>query len=165
MITKSEDSSTAPKTYSAILNRLLNNKKTPAIAPLFEDGNFMSDYSKRANLFNNFFASVCTPIKSNSVLPTLFYKSNTRISSFHVSNKDILSIMKLLDSSKSKGYDNVSVKMVKKLQWVSYYSFENYIWGIIKKGIFLYIQTESKSLIKNTVLFTFFLFFVKYLKD
>ena len=76
----------------------------------------MSDYSKRANLFNNLFASVCTPIKSNSVLPTLLYKSNTRISSFRVSNKDILSIMKLLDSSKSKGYDNVSVKMVKKLQ-------------------------------------------------
>ena len=76
----------------------------------------MSDYSKRANLFNNFFASVCTPIKSNSVLPTLLYTPDTRISSFRVSNKDILSIMKLLDSSKSKGYDNVSVKMVKKMQ-------------------------------------------------
>ena len=35
MTTKSEDSSTAPKTYSAVLNRLLNNKKIPAIAPLF----------------------------------------------------------------------------------------------------------------------------------
>ena len=33
--------------------------------------------------------------------------------SFLVSNKDILSIIYLLDSSKSHGYDNVSVRMVK----------------------------------------------------
>ena len=38
--------------------------------------------------------------KNNNVLPPLFYKPNTRISSFCVTNKDILSIIQLLDSSK-----------------------------------------------------------------
>ena len=38
-----------------------------------------------------------------------------RISYFHVTNKDILSIIKslALDSHESHGYDNVSVKMIK----------------------------------------------------
>ena len=113
MTTKLEHSSAAPKTYWAILNRLLYNKKIPAIPPLFVDVSFISDYCKNANLFNNFFVSICTPIKNNSVLPPLLYKTNARIDSFCVTNKDILSIIKSLDSKKSHGFDNISIKMVK----------------------------------------------------
>ena len=48
----------------------------------------------------------------NSVLPPLLYKTSSRISSFRVANKDILWITKSIDSSKSHGYDNNSVKSV-----------------------------------------------------
>ena len=72
MTTKPEHSNTALKTYWAILYRLLCNKNIPAIAHLFVDGNFISVYCKKANLFNNFFVSICTPIKNNSLL-RLFY--------------------------------------------------------------------------------------------
>ena len=48
--------------------------------------------------------------KNNNVLPPLFYKPNIRISSFCVTNKDILSIIKLLDSSKLHRYDNIPIK-------------------------------------------------------
>ena len=109
MTTKLEHSTTAPKTYWAILNRLLYNKKIPATPPLFVDGSFISDYCKKANLFNNFFVSICIPC----VLPLFFYKTNTRINSFHVTNKGILSIIKSLDSNKSHRYDNISIKIIK----------------------------------------------------
>ena len=80
MTTRLED--TAPKTYWAILNRLLFNKRIPPIPPLLVDGSFFSDYCEKANLFNNLFATTCTPIKNNNVLPPLSYKTNNRISSF-----------------------------------------------------------------------------------
>ena len=53
--------------------------------------------------------------KNNNVLPSLLYKTNTRINSFRVTNKDILSliILLLLDSSTCCGYDNISVKMIR----------------------------------------------------
>ena len=54
MTTKPEDSTTAPKTYWAMLIRLLYYKKISAIPPLFVDDSFTSDYCKKANLFNNF---------------------------------------------------------------------------------------------------------------
>ena len=73
----------------------------------------MSDYCKKANLFSNFFVSTCTPIKSNSVLPPFLNETNIRINYCRVTNKDILSIIKSLDSSKSHGYDNISIKMIK----------------------------------------------------
>ena len=63
MTTKLEYSNTTPKTYWAILNQLHYNKKIPTIPPLFVNGSFISDYCKKANLFNNFFISTCKPIK------------------------------------------------------------------------------------------------------
>ena len=136
---------TAPKTYWAILNRLLYNKKIPAIPPLFVDGSFISDYCKKANLFNNFFVSICTPIKNNSVLPPLLYKTNTRINS--------------LDSSKSHGCDNISIKMIKICSEPVTVPLKIIYEESLKKGIFLEIwkkanavpmhKKEDKTLIKN----------------
>ena len=51
--------------------------------------------------------------KKSSVLPPLLYKTNTRINSFRVTNKDMLSIIKSLDSSKSNGCDDISIKVIK----------------------------------------------------
>ena len=113
MTTKLEHYNTAPKTSWAILNCLLYNKKIPAIPPLFADGGFISDYCKKANLLNNFFVSICTPIKKNSVLPPLLYKTNTRVNYFRAANENILPIIKSLDSTKSIRYDNISIKMIK----------------------------------------------------
>ena len=58
MTTKLEHSNTTLKTYWTILNRLLYHKKIPAISPLLVDGSFISDYCKKANLFNNFFVTI-----------------------------------------------------------------------------------------------------------
>ena len=111
MTSKLADSHTAPKTYWTLLNRLLYNKKIPAIPPLLVDGKFVSDFYEKSNIFNNFFASICTPIKNASTLPSFSYRTNTRIKSFNISEKDILSIIKPVDPTKVHGYDNLSIKI------------------------------------------------------
>ena len=113
MTSKLEDSNTASKTYWSILNHYLYNKKIPAIPPLLVDGNFISDFCEKANLFNNFFTSICTPIKNNSRLTPFIYKTNTRIHCFCVTNKDILSIINSLNYRKAHRYDNISIKIIK----------------------------------------------------
>ena len=60
MCEKLNDPLTAPKTYWKILNRLLNNKKVPAIPPLLFDGEIISNFSQKAAIFNKYFASQCT---------------------------------------------------------------------------------------------------------
>ena len=68
MTKKLADSNTSQKTYWTILNRLLYNKKLPTRPPLLVYGNLVSDFCKKANIFNNFFASVCTPTDNASCL-------------------------------------------------------------------------------------------------
>ena len=101
MTKKLADSNTSPKTYWIILNRLLYNKKIPTIPPLLVDGKLVSDFCKKGNIFNNFFASICTPIDNTSCLPSFLYRTGGRIKSFQVTENDILAIIKTLDPNPS----------------------------------------------------------------
>ena len=112
MQNKRENISTAPKTYRTIINHLLDNIEIPAILPLIADENFVCDFNKKSNLFNNLFASICTPIKNASTLSYFPYITNSRISSFHATEKEILLIIKSLDPTKAHGCDNSSVRMI-----------------------------------------------------
>ena len=112
MTKKLADSNTSPKTYWSILNRLLY-KKIPTIPPLLVDGKLVSDFCKKANIFNNFFTSICTPIDNTSCLPSFSYRAGSRIKSFHVTENDILAIIKTLDPNKAHGCDNISIRMIK----------------------------------------------------
>ena len=74
MTSKLEDCNTASKTCWSILNPFFYNKNIPAIPPVLVDGSFISDFCEKANLFNNFFASICTPIKIIADHPLLSIK-------------------------------------------------------------------------------------------
>ena len=63
MTNKFEDATAAPKTYWTTINHILYDEKIPAISLLLVDRNFVSNFNEKANLFNNFFASIWIPIK------------------------------------------------------------------------------------------------------
>ena len=44
------------KVYWALLKRFLNNKKMPIIPPLLHGNEYVTDFKKKAKLFNSFFA-------------------------------------------------------------------------------------------------------------
>ena len=54
-----------------------------------------------------------TPFENSSTLPTLKYKTNTRLNSFSISKDDIFLIIKNLDASKEHGWNNISIRMIK----------------------------------------------------
>ena len=62
------DSATSAKTYWSILKTLLNKKKIPCIPPLFHQGKYVTDFKKKAELFNSFFAKQCSIIQNYSKL-------------------------------------------------------------------------------------------------
>ena len=70
------------------------------------NGKFVSDFCEKANIFNKFFSSRCTPIQNTSILPTFLHRANARITSFYFTKEDILLIIKTLDSSELGQYIN-----------------------------------------------------------
>ena len=112
MTKKLNDLKAVPKTYWSILNRLLYNKKIPPILPSLVNGKLVSDFCTKANLFNDFFASICTPINNGITMLPFTYKTNVRINSFRVNHNDISLTIKNLDSNKALGCDNMSIKKI-----------------------------------------------------
>ena len=108
------DPSRSIKTYWATLRTLWNGKKVPNIPPLLVNDELITEFEVKANIFNKYFASQCTTINNNSVLPsTLNHLTDDKLSSFNISSEVIFQLIKNLDPNKAHGHDEISVKILK----------------------------------------------------
>ena len=74
----------------------------------------MPDFTEKANLFNDVFATQCTPLSNNSVLPSaISFKTQSRLSFINFEKENILKIIRNLNISKAYGHDNISTRMSK----------------------------------------------------
>ena len=107
------DPSRSIKTYWATLRILWNGEKVPNIPSLQVNDELISEFEVKANIFNKYFASQCTTINNNGVLPsTLNHLTDDKLSSFNISSEVIFQLIKNLDPNKAHGYDDISVKML-----------------------------------------------------
>ena len=64
---KLNDLKTSAKTYWSILKFFYNDSKIPLIPPLLVNNKIVLNFTKKANIFNDFFATQLTPLSNNSV--------------------------------------------------------------------------------------------------
>ena len=83
------------------------------IPPLLVNNKIISNFSEKTNLFNKFFPSQYTPLENNNSLPPFCLKTEKSLSSLEISESGIFVIIKNLDPSKSHGWDNFSIRMIK----------------------------------------------------
>ena len=96
-----------------MLKRFFNNKNIPLIPPLFHGNEYVTDFKKKAELFNCFFAKQCSLISNSSQLPlNLPYTTEKRLNTLNFSNNDIEKIIQNLDPSKAHGHDKINIRMI-----------------------------------------------------
>ena len=113
MSAKLDNPTLVAKTYWSIISRFLNKTKVPTVPSVVVNGKLISDFKIESEHFNSYFAAHCTSVKNSSTLPTLKYKTKSRLNSFNTNEDDIFLIIKNLDSSKAHGWDNISIRMIK----------------------------------------------------
>ena len=106
------DPKTAPKSYWPTLSRFSNNEKTPIIPPVLVEGRLISDFKKKAELFNSRFGAQCTVVNNTSGLVDLQLRNCHGLNDFTISEEDIFATMKNLNLSKAHGWDNISIRMI-----------------------------------------------------
>ena len=83
------------KTYWSILKTFYNDKKIPLIPPLLVDDKFVNDTKTKADIFNNFFAQQCTPLKKDSKLPSnQIYLTQSKLVSLDFNEDEVLKIIR-----------------------------------------------------------------------
>ena len=106
---------TAPKYYWSLIKTMLNDKKVPCILPNFHDNKFITDFSKKVDLFNSFFAIQCSINENYSVLPSSTNPiTDQYLANIEFTKDDIKSIICKLDPNKVHGHDMISIRMLKK---------------------------------------------------
>ena len=96
------------------LKTLYNGKKIPLIPPILVNNKLISNFKEKANHFNAFFASQCTPVFNDSALPSTNNSvSNVSLSSIQFKDQDILKIIRSLNYNKANGYDDMSIRLLK----------------------------------------------------
>ena len=68
---------------------------------------------EKANVFNEFFASQCTPLENSTQLPSLLLmNTNKSLNTVSIKKGDLTSIIKSLRSTKAHGFDNIPIRMI-----------------------------------------------------
>ena len=111
---KLNDSETSAKPYWSILKTFYNGKKIPLIPLILVNNKLISNFKEKANYFNDFFASQCTPISNDSALTNSSNSVlNVSLSSIQFEDQDILKIIWSLNYNKAHGYDAISIRLLK----------------------------------------------------
>ena len=104
---------TSSKTYWTLINTVLNKVKIPIIPPLLENGLFVTDFTEKAQLFNDYFILQCTTSDTGSEIPHDMLVPVALINEFSISDEKILNIIRSLNPNKAHGWDEISVRMIK----------------------------------------------------
>ena len=103
---------TSRKRYWSLINTVLNKAKTPIIPPLLENGLFVTDFTEKAQLFNDYFKLQGTTVDTESEIPTNFPPPSSLINDFPISDEKILNIIRSLNPNKAHVWDGISVRMI-----------------------------------------------------
>ena len=171
---KLSDPSTSTKCYWSLLKTLLNDQKLPCIPPIFHNNEYIIDFKEKSEIFNTFFAEQCSLIPNKSVLPSrLTLLTENSLSKCNFSKKDVLQIIRNLDSNQAHGHDMISIQMLKlcddsiykPLELISkrVYEMVDFHWNGEKPMLSLFIRKVIKKLSETIVQFHFYLFVAKYL--
>ena len=113
------DTSRPLKSEWGTLRALWNVKNVPDIHFLLVNNERITQFEGNANIFNKYFASQCTTVNNNSVLPsTLNHLTDDKLSTFNLSSDVIFQLIKNLDPNKAHGHDKISVKIYLCLSYV-----------------------------------------------
>ena len=105
---------TSSKRYWSILKTFCNGRKVPLIPPIIVNNKLEADFKRKADHFNNVFASKCTRLKNDNVLPTLLeHEFDARFSEINFSDDQKLKILWALGINKAHGHDKISIRMLK----------------------------------------------------
>ena len=78
------------------------------------NGKIITDFNEKANLFNKYFFSQCSPLPNYSKFPeNQKYITETKLSSFNIEDEDKYKIIKAPDINKTHGHHEVSIRMLK----------------------------------------------------
>ena len=137
------DPSTGSKTYWSLINAVLNKAKIPVIPPLLDNDIFVTNFTEKAQIFNDYFLFQCTTIDTGSEIPQDEPVTVTLLNDFCISEEKILKIIRSLNPNKAHGWDEISVRMIKLCDMALVIPLKIIFINCLRRGIFPDIRKHA----------------------
>ena len=162
--------------FRSFLMKLWNYKVLNPAWPILIKNKPISNFKEKANHFNSFFASQCTPVSNNSTLPLVTSPvTNASLSSISSNDQDILKIIHSLNINKAHGYDDISITLLKICDSSILKPLPIIFKNCLQSGSFpnnweiqmfyLFIKKVTRNLYKTIGLFLYCQYGVKFLRE
>ena len=93
---------------------VVKQQKITCIRPLFHQNKYVTDFKKKAELFNCFFTKQCSIInKSNELSFNLLKKTDKSTSTVTFTSEDIATLVQNIDPNKAHGREMLNILMLK----------------------------------------------------
>ena len=112
LVKKLNDPKSSHKTFWSAYSKFLNKKKITNIPPIESENAYITCFKEKAELFNTFFSKQCTPLDANNDLPSIPFKTRSKLLNFQIDQGKLLKILNSLNSSKASGPDDISIRML-----------------------------------------------------
>ena len=103
---------TGIKKYWSIMNSFFNKNNFPIIPSLLVNDVFVTNCTKKAELFNSHFSQQCSLTETGSALPQLHLLTDDTLDACIIAEEEILNLIRSLDPNKAHGWDGISVRMI-----------------------------------------------------
>ena len=110
---KLSDPAIGHKHFWTAYKKIGNKKKNTNIPPIIDNDIFISNFEKKADIFNEYFANQCTINDNDSVLPRFVSKTDALLSHVSITREHIINIINNFCPNKAHRYDGISVSMLK----------------------------------------------------
>ena len=81
--------------------------------PIFDKGTLVSNFKKKAGIFNKYFAKQCTPLANDSVLPDMgTLLTENKLTNFEIKEGNIEKIIHKSNPKKAHGFDGISIQLL-----------------------------------------------------
>ena len=97
---KLSDPTSGIKSYWETLNKIINKKRFSNVPPLLENGEFVTNFQTKANIFNEHFVEQYSVIINDSIFPNFASRCDSLPSNVEITGEKILHIICLLDPKK-----------------------------------------------------------------
>ena len=106
---KLPDPRVGQKDFWNVYKKVVNKKRNTNIPPIIHDGVFISNFKRKAEIFNQYFANQCKINQNGSFLPPFSPKTNVSLSRVSINKAQIIIIINNFNANKAHGCDGICV--------------------------------------------------------
>ena len=110
----------SPKRWWNLAKTFLGQNNDSSYPPITENDVVHFDPGRKAQAFNNFFLSHSTINSDHVTLPELEYLTDKELAQIEFDDREVLDLLKCIDTSKATGPDGISPKMLKEAANIIY---------------------------------------------